>query len=79
VLRIAIRGDGHDRARQVVGRHDPTTRGAIQGREEVKVREINDRVRQNLRALIAQLGALDLAHGDAGALAGKLARTLGKE
>jgi hypothetical protein len=79
VLRIAIRGGGHDQAVRAVAQHDPGTREAIRGTEEAKVREINDRVRSNLRALIGQLGALDLAHGDAGALAGKLARTLGRE
>jgi hypothetical protein len=80
VLRIAIRGDGHNRAARVSSQFDdPETRGNISRAEAAKVAEINDRIRENLRMLVDQLGALHLGHGDARALAGRLARTLGKE
>jgi hypothetical protein len=79
VLRIAIRGKEHELAAQVAAQFDDATRGAITRTEAAKVGEINDRIKSNLRTLIGQLGALHLAHGDAGALAGKLAHTLGKE
>jgi hypothetical protein len=80
VLRIAIRGDGHRSAAQVSSQFDDhETRTSIAQTEAAKVAEINGHIKSNLRMLTAQLAALHLAHGDAGALAGKLARTLGKE
>ena len=79
VLRIAVRGTEHDLATQVAAQYDEETRGVVARTEAAKVGEIGDRVRDNLRTLVGQLGALHLAHGDAGSLAGKLARTLGKE
>jgi hypothetical protein len=79
VLRIAIRGGEHALAAQVAAQFDDATRAVIGQTEAAKVGEINDRIRENLRSLVGQLGALHLAHGDAWALAGKLARTLGKE
>jgi hypothetical protein len=79
VLRIAIRGSEHELANQVITQFDDATRGTIAQTEAAKVAEINDHIRTNLRMLVGQLGALHLAHGDAGALAGRLAHTLGKE
>jgi hypothetical protein len=80
VLRIAIRGAGHNSAAQVSSQFDdPETRQAITQTEAAKVREINDHIKSNLRMLVGQLGALHLTHGDARSLAGRLARTLGKE
>jgi hypothetical protein len=80
VLRIAIRDGGNNQAAQVSSRFaDPEVRAAITRTEAAKVGEINDRIKSNLRMLVAQLEALQLAHGDARALAGRLAHTLGKE
>jgi hypothetical protein len=80
VLRIAIRDGGSNQAAKISSKFDdPEIRAAITRTEADKVQEINDRIRSNLRTLIVQLEALQLAHGDASALAGKLAHTLGKE
>jgi hypothetical protein len=80
VLRIAIRNGGNNQAAKIYSRFaDPEVREAIARTEAAKVGEINDRIKSNLRTLVAQLEALQLAHGDARALAGRLAHTLGKE
>jgi hypothetical protein len=79
VLRIAIRDGGSSQAARVSQFDDPEIRAAITRTEAAKVGEINDRIKSNLRMLVEQLEALPLAHGDARALAGKLAHTLGME
>ena len=80
VLRIAIRDGGHNQAARVSRSSTiPRPDAAITRTEAAKVQEINDRIKSNLRMLIGQLEALHLAHGDARALAGRLAHTLGKE
>jgi hypothetical protein len=80
VLRIALRDGGLNQTARVHSQFDdPGIRAAITGTEAAKVKEINDHVRSNLRMLIGQLEALHLAHGDASALAGKLAQAMGTE
>jgi hypothetical protein len=80
VLRIATRKGGLGQSARVLsGIDNPATAEAIKRTEAAKVGEITDHVRANLRMLVGQLEALDLAHGDARALAGKLAHTLGTE
>jgi hypothetical protein len=80
VLRIAARDgvDRRERARAAL-EGDPVTLANAYDMEDRKTQEINDRLREGLVELIGQLEALNLAHGDAGALAGKLARNLGRE
>ena len=79
VLRIAIRDNRRNQAAVVSGFDDPETRAAITQMEAEKVQEINDRIKSNLRMLIGQLEALNLAHGDAKSLAGRLAHAMGRE
>ena len=79
VLRIAIRDGGSSQANRISQFDDPEIHAAITRTEAAKVGEISDRIKSNLRMLIGQLEALPLAHGDARALAGKLAHTLGME
>lgn len=81
VLRIAVRGGGPTGRARVKAEYadDPVTLAAIHEREVQKTREINQRIKEGLTGLIGQLEALELAHGDARALAGKLARNLGRD
>jgi hypothetical protein len=81
VLRIATRAGGQPGRAEVGADHagDPVTLAAIHETEVRKTQEINQRIRDGLRELISQLEALDLRHGDARALAGKLAQKLGRD